>query len=249
VPERLNPTPHQRATNGWGYVLRLGRKVYYAGVVPECFVKLFWTRKAYIYMLEVFPQLVAFVNFATHLPQSIMAFIDNTAGQAVFSKGYGKDTVINDMISAFWSLAAYHGWFVEFEGVPCKANVADAVSRDDCGRARCEGWTRDHSPHDEILRIFANAVGDSAIWSSPPRRRPTNFSWQRKASRVEPARCGEAVRAAGADCPGPGLPFQRVSSCYRANTTRRREVCRVSTVLVQHRSQCTACCVAHVCAQ
>ncbi|CAE7945435.1 MKK3, partial [Symbiodinium necroappetens] len=141
-------------------------KVYYAGVVPECFVKLFWTRKAYIYMLEVFPQLVAFVTFATHLPQSIMAFIDNTAGQAVFSKGYGKDTVINDMISAFWSLAAYHGWFVEFEGVPCKANVADAVSRDDCGRARCEGWTRDHSPHDEILRIFANAVGDSAIWSS-----------------------------------------------------------------------------------
>ena len=30
----------------------------------------------------------------THLPQSIVAFINNTAGQAALSKGYGKDPAV-----------------------------------------------------------------------------------------------------------------------------------------------------------
>ncbi|CAE7761557.1 unnamed protein product [Symbiodinium sp. KB8] len=44
--------------------------------------------------LEVFAQLAAFVTFAAHLPQSIVAFIDNTAGQAALSKEYGKDPAV-----------------------------------------------------------------------------------------------------------------------------------------------------------
>jgi len=161
VPDGLNPTPDQRASNGWGYVLRIGDRVYYDhGVVPTWFVQLFSARKAYIYMLEVFAQLAAFATFAAILPPSIIAFIDNTAGQAALSKGYGKDPAINGMISAFWSLAAHQGWFVEFERVPSKANIADAVSRHYLSRARREGWTRANSPHDEILRIFAAAAKD-----------------------------------------------------------------------------------------
>ena len=127
VPDGMNPSPHQRAANGWGYVLRIGDRVFYDhGVVPPWFVKLFAARRAYIYMLEVFAQIIA---FAKMMPPTIVAFIDNTAGQAALTKGYGKDAAVNGMISAFWTLAARRGWFVEFERVPSKANVADAVSK------------------------------------------------------------------------------------------------------------------------
>ena len=37
VPDGMNPSPHQRAANGWGYVLRIGDRVFYDhGVVPPC---------------------------------------------------------------------------------------------------------------------------------------------------------------------------------------------------------------------
>ena len=161
VPDGLNPSPHQRAANGWGYVLRIGDRVFYDhGVVPPWFVKLFAARRAYIYMLEVFAQIIAFAAFAQLMPPTVVAFIDNTAGQAALTKGYGKDPAINGMISAFWNLAARRGWFVEFERVPSKANVADAVSRDDFSRARREGWTRTNSRDAEVMEILAKAVND-----------------------------------------------------------------------------------------
>ena len=130
VPDGVSPTQRQKAANGWGYVLRIGDQVFYDhGVAPTWFVKIFAMRKAYIYMLEILAQLVAFVTFGAKLPTAIIAFIDNTAGQAALTKGYGKDGAVNGMIAAFWSsLAAHQGWLVEFERVPSKANVADAVS-------------------------------------------------------------------------------------------------------------------------
>ena len=111
-------------------------------------------------MLEVFAQIIAFAAFAKLMPPTIVAFIDNTAGQAALTKGYGKDAAVNGMISAFWTLAARRGWFVEFERMPSKANVADAVSRDDFTRARREGWTRVNSRDAEVMAILAKAVGD-----------------------------------------------------------------------------------------
>ena len=48
---------------------------------------------------RVLAQLVAFVTFAS-LPATIVAFIDNAAGQATLTTGYGKDTAVNGMISA-----------------------------------------------------------------------------------------------------------------------------------------------------
>jgi len=74
IPDGINHTPAQKTPNGWGYVLRIGGQVFYDnGVVPEWFVKI---------LLEVLVQLAAFVTFAEYLPPSIIAFIDNTAGQA-----------------------------------------------------------------------------------------------------------------------------------------------------------------------
>ena len=50
-------------------------------------------------MLEIFAQMVAFAAFSAHLPDAVTAFIDNTAGQAALSKGYGKDPAINGMLA------------------------------------------------------------------------------------------------------------------------------------------------------
>ncbi|CAE7676939.1 prtp, partial [Symbiodinium sp. KB8] len=143
-----------RANNGWDFVLRLGGAVFYDhGVVP----------------------VVALAAFSTHLPGEVTAFIDNTAGQAALSNWYGKDPAMNGMLAAFWALAARQGTIVDFRRVPSKANVADAVSRDDFGRARREGWTRVHVPASPIKHILAKAVDDlpyavdGAVWERPKR--------------------------------------------------------------------------------
>ena len=161
VPTTASAAAPNRANNGWGFVLRLGGVVFYDhGVVPPWFLRKFESRRAFIYMLEVFAQVAALAAFATHLPGAVTAFIDNTAGQAALSKGYGKDPAMNGMLAAFWALAARQGTMVDFRRVPSKANVADAVSRDDFGRARREGWTRVHIPASPIMHILAKAVDD-----------------------------------------------------------------------------------------
>ena len=100
----------QKAANAWGYVIRIGDRIFYDhGVTPTWLVQIFATRKAYIYMVEILAQLVAFVTFGAKLPAAIIAFIDNTAGQGALTKGYGRDGAVNGMISAFWSLAARQG--------------------------------------------------------------------------------------------------------------------------------------------
>ncbi|OLP83053.1 hypothetical protein AK812_SmicGene36237 [Symbiodinium microadriaticum] len=161
VPTTASAAAPNRANNGWGFVLRLGGMVFYDhGVVPPWFLRKFESRRAFIYMLEVFAQVAALAAFATHLPGAVTAFIDNTAGQAALSKGYGKDPAMNGMLAAFWALAARRGTMLDFRRVPSKANVADAVSRDDFGRAWREGWTRVHIPASPIMHILAKAVDD-----------------------------------------------------------------------------------------
>ncbi|CAE7310537.1 unnamed protein product [Symbiodinium necroappetens] len=76
---------------------------------------------------------------ATADASSIVAFIDNTAGQAALSKGYGKDPAAN--VKAFGDLG------------------------------------------------FATI-----------QQRPTSSAPRHRASKAEPARCGESVRTAGAEC-------------------------------------------------
>ena len=124
------------------------------GVVPPWFLQKFSARRAFIYMLEIFAQMVAFVAFSSQLPGAVTAFIDNTAGQAALTKGYGS------LLAAFWAMAAKQGTSVQFRQVPSKANVADAVSRDDFSHARREGWIRVQTPASEIMHILAKSVDD-----------------------------------------------------------------------------------------
>ena len=60
------------------------------------------SRKALIYALEVFTQLMAALTLARRLPNDWFAFIDNTAGEAALRKGDGKDPFDNGMLAAFW---------------------------------------------------------------------------------------------------------------------------------------------------
>ena len=83
-----------------------------------------------------------------------------TAGQFALHKGYGKDTAVNGMLAAFWTLAARQSWRPAFERVVSKANAADAVSRADLNRAEAEGWTRVHTPATQILTVMGRAARD-----------------------------------------------------------------------------------------
>ncbi|CAE7317206.1 unnamed protein product [Symbiodinium sp. CCMP2456] len=130
VPTSADTGGANRAKKGWGFVLRLGGSVFYDhGVVPTWFLQKFAARRAFIYMLEVFTQMVALAAFSAYLPGAVTAFIDNTAGQAALSKGYGKDPAMNAMLATFWAMSAKKDILVDFRRVPSKANVADAVSQ------------------------------------------------------------------------------------------------------------------------
>ena len=61
------------------------------------------SRKAFIYALEVFAQLVAVLALAKRLPRDWLAFIDNTASEAALKRGYGNDAFVNGMLATFWT--------------------------------------------------------------------------------------------------------------------------------------------------
>ena len=49
-----------RWNNGWGFVLRIGTKVFFAhGKIPAHFLRHFAARRAFIYVLEIVVQLIA----------------------------------------------------------------------------------------------------------------------------------------------------------------------------------------------
>ena len=83
VPTTASAAGPNRANNGWGFVLRLGGAVFYDhGVVPPWFFRSkFESRQAFIYMLEIFAQVVVLAAFSTHLPGAVTAFIDNTGAR------------------------------------------------------------------------------------------------------------------------------------------------------------------------
>ena len=86
----------------------LGDEVWYAyGRVPKSFLNLFAARKAFIYVLEIFAQLMAAIVFAKRLPQLWIAWIDNTAGEAPLIKRYGKDPAGSWRPSGLWRRAKH----------------------------------------------------------------------------------------------------------------------------------------------
>ena len=103
IPVDLPLPPDVRDDNGWGYVVRIGNQVLFShGTTPRAVLNQITSRKAFIYALEIFAQLMATLSLAQRLPTSWLAFIDNTAGEAALRKGYGKDAFVNGMLAAFY---------------------------------------------------------------------------------------------------------------------------------------------------
>ena len=150
-----------RWNNGWGFVLRIGTKVFFAhGTIPLNFLRHFAARRAFIYVLDIVAQLIALATFARQLPELWIAWIDNSASEAALKKGYGKDMAVNGVLAAFWALAMR--WSPDFNRVKSAANIADAVSRGDLTTAEAQGWTLVRPPLKEILNVFARCAGDLA---------------------------------------------------------------------------------------
>ena len=162
IPTDLALPAHARDDNGWGYVVRIGNEVIFChGTTPHSVLSKITSRRAFIYALEVFAQLMAILSLAQRLTANWLAFIDNTAGEAALRKGYGKDAFVNGMLAAFWDTAARRGWRPRFARVEAKANVADAVSRGDLSRALRENWVRMDDYTEAIIGILTRAAADA----------------------------------------------------------------------------------------
>ncbi|CAE7943744.1 drkC [Symbiodinium sp. KB8] len=149
---------------------------------------------------QVFAQLVAICVISAHLPV-LTAFIDNTAGQAALTKGYG---MIWQRPGDEW----HAGIMVNCRRVPSKAKVVDAVSRDDFARARREGW-RVWTPASEIMHILAKSVDDlSTLWT---KRRST---WCPVLPPAEPER-SLLLKRCGAGKANPEDPEEKLRRLLR----------------------------------
>ena len=87
VPASARAPRAARASNGWGFVVRLGDRVFFDhGVVDANTVAAFASRRAFIYLLEIVAQVMAQAALARFLPPAFVAFIDNEAGRFALAK-------------------------------------------------------------------------------------------------------------------------------------------------------------------
>ena len=129
--------------NGWGFVLKLptGQTLCGRGEIPGHLMGRFTTNGAYIYALEILAQILTMVITQDYLPQVLWAWIDNTAGQAALSKGYGRDRKINRLLAMMWAFLTEKGIEPFWRRVPSAANISDPISRDDLALVHEQGWT------------------------------------------------------------------------------------------------------------
>ena len=132
IPETWTRDTALRSPNGWGFIVRIGTVVTFGhGTVSPALLKRFTSRRAYIYFLEIYAQLLAFAAHAQSLPPFWVSWIDNAAGLSALEKGFGRDEHVNHLLTYFWTLASTLSWVPQFEWVPSELNLADPVSRGD----------------------------------------------------------------------------------------------------------------------
>jgi hypothetical protein len=161
APAQLRGAANQNLTNGWGFVLRLGDCVLYDfGTIPPAVLRVFCSRRAFIYFLEIAAQLLPLIAFASQLPAFWVAFIDNAAGEGALRKGWGRGPPINGLLAMFSALSSRLGWHPHFERVKSEDNISDKVSRQDFSQAEALGWTRVSIPIADILDVMVMAASD-----------------------------------------------------------------------------------------
>ena len=145
--------------NGWGCVVRTKDEcLYAAGTLPMWFTRHFFTRRSYIYVLEIMAQVIPLVRLADRLPRHITLFIDNEPARHALIKGFGRDDCVNKLIQWFWTFVEDHGWWPVWQRVPTSANASDAVSRFDFDHAEAEGWQRVDLTDDAFLQFVLDSI-------------------------------------------------------------------------------------------
>ncbi len=141
IPEEWSKEDCKFYENGWGVVAFLGEHmpaVTMHGSVPPDVIQLFCSRKAYIYFLETWGQIVASFALAEWLSGPYLSFVDNEASKFALLKGYGKDTGINNMIGTFWLDKAEHNSFPWFERVSSQRRASPTRYLEEISRKPCE---------------------------------------------------------------------------------------------------------------
>ena len=147
--------------NGWGFVVRIGNHVTYGhGSVSPTLLRRFCHRRAYIYFLEIYAQLVAFCIHVRALPSCWLAYVDNQPGLTALQKGFGRDERINTVISAFWSLATQARWVPEFRWVPSELNISDPISRGSFDVVQ-PSWHRLHGSCQDLENLILKLEPDT----------------------------------------------------------------------------------------
>ena len=166
VPESWSRDTALHSPNGWGFIVRIGTTITYGhGSVSTALLKRFTSRRAYIYFLEIYAQLLAFAAHAKSLPPYWTSWIDNAAGLSALEKGFGRDAHVNQLLTYFWTLAARASWVPQFEWVPSGLNLADPISRADFSVVQPH-WKRlqsDTGPFGALLASLHTDRMDEAV--------------------------------------------------------------------------------------
>ena len=179
IPTEWQPRQCPDYHNGWGSVVFLAeiqtqhlRKLYKTeaitirGEVPPRVLEKFCSRRAYIYFLEAWAQVITNLAFSHLLGDKPIQFVDNEAAKFALTKGYGADPNINSLLSLFWSHQASTGQDPWFERVSSAANISDSVSRDDMSEANAAGWLYIDLDLEYIWDIIIRCVHDPEYASS-----------------------------------------------------------------------------------
>ena len=152
--------------NGWDFIVipdqsrpDIGFSLY--GVVPPAIVKLFSGTKAFICFLEALADIIAPMILRKLLPEHYVSFVDNEAAKFALIKGYGKQKRVNQLIATFWNFNAANTLSPWIERVPCGANWADSVSRNDFSLSTQKGWLRLQPRLNRIWPILRKIATDS----------------------------------------------------------------------------------------
>ena len=164
-PRHWQPDRACKCLNGWGFVTRTPNGIFFGyGSVPTALLRLLSSRRAYIYALEIFAQVIAAVTCCRYLPQYWVSSCDNVAGKSALSLGYGRDRAINNMIAFFWAVANALQWSPHFEWVPSDLNISDPFSRQNISIGVERGWKQD-TDLSALREIFAS-VATNLEWAT-----------------------------------------------------------------------------------
>ena len=92
----------------------------------------------------------------------MISLIDNQAGLAALTKGYGKDPCINNLLALTWRLIGHFRWQIHWEWVRSELNIADSVSRFDFQHMERLGAQHVEYRLDPLFRLLVRVASNSA---------------------------------------------------------------------------------------